>query len=95
MGAPFPINPAHPPLPRIKENIPSVFPNVEVPQTLFVSSHAFIVQVQSNLTSPYAHLSMEIQQEPNSLEIVTEIDPLDVAEMLGNIGGFWGKGSHV
>lgn len=33
---------------------------------------------------------MEIQQEPSSFEIITEIDPLDVAELLGNIGGFWG-----
>ncbi|CAM9518546.1 unnamed protein product [Laminaria digitata] len=32
---------------------------------------------------------MEIQQEPDSLQIITEIDPLDIAEMLGNVGGFW------
>ena len=31
-----------------------------------------------------------MQQEPDSWEIVTEIDPLNVGEMLGSIGGFWG-----
>ena len=49
-----------------------------------------LVQVKSNITSPYAYLALEIQQEPSSFEIITEIDPLDVAELLGNIGGFWG-----
>ena len=38
---------------------------------------------------------MEIQQEPNSLQIITEIDPLDIAEMLGNVGGFWGEIAKV
>lgn len=31
-----------------------------------------------------------MQQEPDSWEIVTEIDPLNVGEILGSIGGFWG-----
>lgn len=51
--------------------------------------------MQPNLTSPYAHLSMEIQQEPSSFEIITEVDPLDVAELLGNIGGFWGMTREI
>ena len=49
-----------------------------------------LLQVKSNITSPYAYLALEIQQEPSSFEIITEVDPLDVAELLGNIGGFWG-----
>lgn len=48
-------------------------------------------QVNESISAPYAYLAMEIQQEPNSLQIITEIDPLDVAEMLGNVGGFWGE----
>lgn len=47
--------------------------------------------MKANVTDPYAYLAIQLQQEPNSYEIVTEIDPFDVAEMLGNIGGFWGK----
>ncbi|CAM9308303.1 unnamed protein product, partial [Laminaria digitata] len=39
--------------------------------------------------SPYAWLSMEIAQEENSLEEITEIDPLKIAEIFGNVGGFW------
>lgn len=34
---------------------------------------------------------MEIAQTTDSLEIITEIDPLEIAEIFGNIGGFWGK----
>lgn len=41
--------------------------------------------------NPYAWLSMEIAQLTDSLETITEIDPLEVAEIFGNIGGFWGK----
>ena len=32
---------------------------------------------------------MELQQEVNSLAVITEIDPFDIAEILGEIGGFW------
>ena len=37
-----------------------------------------------------------MQQEPDSWEIITEIDPLNVGEIIGSIGGFWGRfhGSH-
>ena len=34
---------------------------------------------------------MEIAQQENSLEEITEIDPLQIAEILGNVGGFWGE----
>lgn len=34
---------------------------------------------------------MVIHQQANSLELVTEVDPLDMAEIFGNIGGFWGE----
>ena len=29
------------------------------------------------------------------MKVITEINPLDVAEMLGNIGGFWGETTEV
>ena len=47
--------------------------------------------MDGNVTHPYAYLEVQIQQEPDSLEVVTEIDPLDVGEILGSIGGFWGE----
>lgn len=34
---------------------------------------------------------MEIAQATGSLETITEIDPLEIAEIFGNIGGFWGE----
>lgn len=34
---------------------------------------------------------MEIAQSTDSLEEISEIDPLEIAEMFGNIGGFWGE----
>lgn len=34
---------------------------------------------------------MELEQEQDSLQTITEIDPLNVAEILGNVGGFWGE----
>ena len=48
-------------------------------------------QVNASIEKPYAHLALQIQQEPNSFETITEIDPLDIAEMFGNVGGFWGQ----
>ena len=44
-----------------------------------------------DVTDPYAYLEVQMQQEPDSWEIVTEIDPLNVGEILGSIGGFWGR----
>ena len=44
--------------------------------------------------SPYTWLSMEVARETNSLEEITEIDPLEIAEMFGNVGGFWGESSE-
>ena len=32
---------------------------------------------------------MQLQQESDSLAVITEIDPFDLAEILGEIGGFW------
>lgn len=43
----------------------------------------------TGIQKPYAHLHFEIAQDPDSLEIITENDPLDIATILGNIGGFW------
>ena len=34
-------------------------------------------------------MKMQLQQESDSLVEITEIDPLDVAEILGQVGGFW------
>lgn len=45
----------------------------------------------TGIASPYAWLSMELAQEENSLEEITEIDPLKIAEIFGNVGGFWGE----
>ena len=45
----------------------------------------------TGIASPYAWLSMEVAQVTDSLEEITEIDPLNIAEILGNIGGFWGE----
>lgn len=39
--------------------------------------------------NPYAWLSTEIEQSTDSLEENTVIVSLEVAEMFGNIGGFW------
>ena len=48
-------------------------------------------QVNPSLQSPYAHASLLVHQEFNSLETVTEVDPMNVAEIFGNVGGFWGE----
>lgn len=48
----------------------------------------------TGISSPYAWLSMEVAQVTDSLEEITEIDPLNIAEILGNIGGFWGERSQ-
>ena len=52
----------------------------------------FIWQRNVNITgiqAPYAYMKMQLQQESDSLILVTEIDPLDMAEILGQVGGFW------
>lgn len=38
---------------------------------------------------------MEIAQVTNSLEEIKEIDPLEIAEIFGNIGGFWGESTEM
>ncbi|CAN0469176.1 unnamed protein product, partial [Ectocarpus sp. 12 AP-2014] len=43
----------------------------------------------TGIASPYAWLSMEIAQSTDSLEEITEINPLEIAELFGNVGGFW------
>ncbi|CBN78263.1 hypothetical protein Esi_0005_0128 [Ectocarpus siliculosus] len=45
--------------------------------------------VNPNVTMPYAHLSLEMKQQADSWEIITESNPYEFAEMFGNIGGFW------
>lgn len=60
-------------------------------------SHPFVfvrMQINPGIEKPYAHLAIQIQQEPNSFETITEIDPFDLAEMFGNVGGFWGECSR-
>ena len=34
-------------------------------------------------------MKMQLQQESDSLILVMEIDPFDMAEILGQVGGFW------
>ncbi|CAN0229685.1 unnamed protein product [Ectocarpus sp. 12 AP-2014] len=46
-------------------------------------------KLNPGITVPYAHLALQIQQETNSLQSITEIDPVDIATLLGNVGGFW------
>lgn len=48
-------------------------------------------QVWENVTAPFAYLSMEVAQSVDSYEIITEINPWEIAEFFGNIGGFWGE----
>ncbi|CAN0176299.1 unnamed protein product, partial [Ascophyllum nodosum] len=43
----------------------------------------------TGIQAPYAYMKMQLQQESDSLVEITEIDPLDVAEILGQVGGFW------
>ncbi|CAM9171945.1 unnamed protein product, partial [Ectocarpus sp. 8 AP-2014] len=45
--------------------------------------------VNPNITMPYAHVSLEMKQQADSWEIITESNPYEFAEMFGNIGGFW------
>ncbi|CBN78260.1 hypothetical protein Esi_0005_0114 [Ectocarpus siliculosus] len=47
--------------------------------------------VNPNITMPYAHVSLEMKQQADSWEIITESNPYEFAEMFGNIGGFWGE----
>ncbi len=49
------------------------------------------MQVDPSITKPYARLSLEIKQQFDSWKIITEADPFAIAEMFGNIGGFWGE----
>ncbi|CAN0586507.1 unnamed protein product, partial [Ectocarpus sp. 12 AP-2014] len=56
-----------------------------------INSGVYKDQADANITKPYARLSMELKQQFDSWEIITEADPFEFAEILGNIGGFWGK----
>eukprot|EP00904_Undaria_pinnatifida_P008146 jgi/Undpi1/4461/HiC_scaffold_17.g07815.m1 len=58
-------------------------------KALSTSPSIFKDAVNETIFTPYAYLAMEIQQEPDSLQVITEIDPLEWAEILGNVGGFW------
>ncbi|CAM9347653.1 unnamed protein product, partial [Ectocarpus sp. 12 AP-2014] len=53
------------------------------------NTHIFNTLVNPNVTMPYAHLSLEMKQQADSWEIITESNPYEFAEMFGNIGGFW------
>eukprot|EP00752_Nemacystus_decipiens_P018199 g16328.t1 len=46
-------------------------------------------KVNSSIEHPYARLSLELKQQFNSWEIITEANPFEIAQMFGNIGGFW------
>lgn len=48
-------------------------------------------QADPSIAKPYARLSLEIKQKFDSWEIITEASPFEIAEMFGNIGGFWGE----
>lgn len=54
---------------------------------VFVKRNANITGIKN----PYAWLSLEVAQLTDSLEEITEVDPLELAEIFGNIGGFWGE----
>ncbi|CAM9606123.1 unnamed protein product, partial [Pylaiella littoralis] len=43
----------------------------------------------ASIEAPYASMKLNIKQGPNSLETSTQIDPVSIAEFLGNVGGFW------
>ncbi|CBJ31549.1 expressed unknown protein [Ectocarpus siliculosus] len=61
-------------------------------KALEISSALYKDKRTDNITgiaSPYAWLSMEIAQSTDSLEEITEINPLEIAELFGNVGGFW------
>ncbi|CAB1104807.1 unnamed protein product [Ectocarpus sp. CCAP 1310/34] len=58
-------------------------------KALSVSTATHRDKVNAAIDKPYAQLSLQFQQEPNSLEVITENDPFDLAEMFGNVGGFW------
>lgn len=51
----------------------------------------FCSQTQVNVTTPYAYLSLEVAQSVDSFEVIEEINPVEIAEILGNVGGFWGE----
>ena len=57
----------------------------------FLDRYLHYVQVDPTITKPYARLSLEIKQQFDSWEIITETSPFAIAEMFGNIGGFWGE----
>eukprot|EP00904_Undaria_pinnatifida_P008172 jgi/Undpi1/4485/HiC_scaffold_17.g07839.m1 len=66
--------------------------NTAVYKAVSTSSAIYKDKRDSHITeiaSPYAWLSLEVAQVTDSLEEITEIDPLEIAEILGNIGGFW------
>ena len=41
------------------------------------------------IQAPYAYVKLALNQESDSLVEVMEIDPFDLAEIAGQIGGFW------
>lgn len=57
------------------------------PTTLITSTKKDAVY--EAVTTPYAYLSLEVAQAVDSYEKIKEIDPLEVAEIFGSVGGFW------
>lgn len=43
----------------------------------------------------YGYLGMDVSQGLFSRAVITEIDPLDVLELLGSVGGFWGEDRSI
>lgn len=52
---------------------------------------SYVAQPNPDIARPYANLALLIYQETNSLLTIKEIDPLDLAELFGTVGGFWGE----
>ncbi|CAN0361929.1 unnamed protein product [Ascophyllum nodosum] len=55
----------------------------------YSSTHKDAKSDVADIYNPYAHFSLEVAQEINSLEVITEIDPLEIAEIFGEVGGAW------
>ncbi|CAN0440306.1 unnamed protein product [Pylaiella littoralis] len=53
------------------------------------STYNYYTSRNASIEAPYASMKLNIKQGPNSLENLTEIDPVSIAEFLGNVGGFW------
>ncbi|CAN0397306.1 unnamed protein product [Ascophyllum nodosum] len=57
--------------------------------TTYSYTHKYAKINVTDIYNPYAHFSLEVAQDINSLETITEIDPLEIAEIFGEVGGAW------